>query len=216
MCEVPGSHPAYCDTWLPDNLLGGSRADGSSTISQGGERLGGRFFGQSSFARAAIADERSVVKIHTQLPLELVAPLACGVQTGAGAVWNVIQSSPGTSLVVFGAGTVGLAAIMAAALTPAIVIFAVDRVTSRLELALELGATHVIDASAVADVGEEIRSITGGGAHAAIEATGNTKVLEQAIGATRARGHIVVIGAPAFGATAAVDVSRISNFLELA
>lgn len=202
-----GGHPAYCDTWLPDNLLGGVRTDGSSTISRDGQPLGGRFFGQSSFARAVIADERSVVKINTTLPLERIAPLACGVQTGAGAVWNVIRPAPGSSLVVFGAGTVGLAAVMAAALTPATVIIAVDRVASRLELALELGATHVIDASVVTDVAEEIHKITGGGAHAAIEATGNTRVLEQAIGATRARGHIVVIGAPAFGATVAVDVN---------
>src|SRR3954447_1499640 len=83
-----GGHPAYCDTWLPDNLIGGTRADGSSPLSRNGERLGGHFFGQSSFARQAIADERSVVKVDTSLPLEQVAPVACGVQTGAGAVWN--------------------------------------------------------------------------------------------------------------------------------
>ncbi|NKX51792.1 alcohol dehydrogenase catalytic domain-containing protein, partial [Arthrobacter deserti] len=105
-----GGHPAYCDTWLPDNLIGGARADGSSPICRGGERLGGRFFGQPSFARLAVADERSVVRVDTALPPELVAPLACGVQTGAGAVWNTIRPVPGSSLAVFGAGTVGLSA----------------------------------------------------------------------------------------------------------
>lgn len=202
-------HPAYCDTWLPANLIGGARSDGSSPISRDGKALGGRFFGQSSFARQAVVDERSVVKVETTLPLELLSPLACGVQTGAGAVWNAIRPRPGSSLAVFGAGAVGLSAIMAAALSPAVTIIAVDMVPARLELARELGATHTIHASAVQDVPAEIRQITGGGADAAIEATGNTKVLEQAVFSTAARGQVVAVGAPAFGTTAAVDVNFI-------
>lgn len=202
-------HPAYCDTWLPDNLIGGARSDGTSPISRGGEPLGGHFFGQSSFARKAVVDERSIVKVDTDLPLELLSPLACGVQTGAGAVWNTIQPKPGSSLVVFGVGAVGLSAIMAAALTPAATIIAVDMVTARLDLARELGATHTIDASAIKDVPAEVQRITGGGADAAIEATGNVKVLEQAVFSTAARGQVVAVGAPAFGATVAVDVNFI-------
>jgi aryl-alcohol dehydrogenase len=200
-------HPAYCDTWLPANLIGGARTDGTSPISRDGKPIGGHFFGQSSFARKAVADERSVVKVDTSLPLEFLSPLACGVQTGAGAVWNAIQPRPGSSLAVFGVGAVGLSAIMAAALSPAVTIIAVDMVASRLELARELGATHTIDASVVDDVPAEIQKITGGGADAAIEATGHTKVLEQAVFSTAARGQVVAVGAPAFGATAAVDVN---------
>lgn len=202
-----GGHPAYCDTWLTDNLIGGTRTDGTSPVSRNGQQLGGRFFGQSSFARQAIADERSVVKVDTALPLEHLAPVACGIQTGAGAVWNAIRPAPGTTLAVFGAGTVGLAAVMAAALTPATAIIAVDRIAARLNLATELGATHTVDASKIEDVPAAIQAITGGGAHAAIEATGNTKVLEQAVASTRARGQVVAVGAPPFGATAAVDVN---------
>jgi aryl-alcohol dehydrogenase len=202
-------HPAYCDTWLPANLIGGARNDATSPISRSGESLGGHFFGQSSFARMAVVDERSIVKVDTALPLEQLAPQACGVQTGAGAVWNAVQPKPGSSLVVFGVGAVGLSAIMAAVLTPAVTIIAVDRLPSRLELARELGATHTIDASLIQDVPAEIRRITGGGADAAIEATGNIRVLEQAVFSTAARGQIVAVGAPAFGATAAVDVNFI-------
>ncbi|QCO98634.1 NAD(P)-dependent alcohol dehydrogenase [Arthrobacter sp. 24S4-2] len=202
-------HPAYCDTWLPENLIGGARNDGTSPISRGGESIGGHFFGQSSFAGRAVVDERSIVKVETTRPLEHLSPLACGVQTGAGAVWNAVRPKPGSSLVVFGVGAVGLSAIMAAVLTPAVTIIAVDRVPSRLELARELGATHTIDASLIQDVPAEIRKITEGGADAAIEATGNTKVLEQAVFSTAARGQIVAVGAPAFGATAAVDVNFI-------
>lgn len=202
-------HPAYCETWLPANLIGGARSDGTSPISRDGKALGGHFFGQSSFARQAVVDERSAVKVETTLPLELLSPLACGVQTGAGAVWNAIQPRPGSSLAVFGVGAVGLSAIMAAALSPAVTIIAVDMLASRLELARELGATHTIHAEAVKDIAAEIQRITGGGADAAIEATGHTKVLEQAISSTAARGQVVAVGAPAFGATAAVDVNFI-------
>lgn len=202
-----GGHPAYCDTWLPDNLIGGTRADGTSPISRDGEQLGGHFFGQSSFARMSVADERSLVKITSTLPWEQLAPVACGIQTGAGAVWNALHPAPGSSLVVFGAGTVGLSAIMAAALTPATTIIAVDRVDSRLDLAQELGATHTVSATEGVDVPGRIQEITAGGAHAAIEATGHTTVLEQAVASTRARGHVIAVGAPPFGATAAVDVN---------
>lgn len=202
-------HPAYCDTWLPANLIGGARTDGSSPISRDGKALGAHFFGQSSFARQAVVDERSVVKVETVLPFELLSPLACGVQTGAGTVWNAIRPRPGSSLAVFGAGAVGLSAIMAAALSPAVTIIAVDMVVSRLELARELGATHTIHALAVQDVPAEIRKITGGGADATIEATGHTAVLEQAVFSTAARGQVMAVGAPAFGATAAVDVNFI-------
>ncbi|MGW3307352.1 hypothetical protein ACWDG9_12300 [Streptomyces sp. NPDC001073] len=121
-----GGHPAYCATWLPLNLIGGRRADGSGTISRDGEPLGGHFFGQSSFAERALADERSLVKVDQDVPLEPIPPLGCGVQTGVGAVWNVLEPRLGDAIVVLGAGAVGLSAVMAAALTPATTIIAVD------------------------------------------------------------------------------------------
>src|SRR5699024_7993096 len=135
-CEsCRGGHPAYCVRWLPDNLLAGRRADGSSPLQRNGEDIGGHFFGQSSFAQLAIADERSVVRVETDLDFPLLAPLACGVQTGAGAIWNALQPAAGSSVVVFGVGTVGLASILAAALSPATQIIAVDLVDERLDLA---------------------------------------------------------------------------------
>jgi aryl-alcohol dehydrogenase len=199
-------HPAYCETWLPRNLLGGSRMDGSPTITRDGAAIGGHFFGQSSFARMAVVDERSLVKVAPDAPLELLAPLGCGVQTGAGAIWNVLQPRPGDALVIFGAGAVGLSAVMAAALTPATTVIAVDRVASRLELAREVGATHTIDAT-TEDVPAAILKITGAGANGAVETTGNTGVLRQAIDALAARGKVVIVGAPPFGSEVGVDVN---------
>jgi len=200
-------HPAYCATWLPANLIGGARTDGSATISRDGEPLGSHFFGQSSFARAAIVDERSVVKVDPALPLELLAPLGCGVQTGVGAVWNVLEPRPGSTVVVAGAGAVGLSAVMAAALTPALRIVAVDIAPRRLDLARKLGATHVIDAN-TEDFATRIAEITGGaGCDGVIETTGNVKVLRQAVDALAARGTVVIIGAPPFGTEVNLDVN---------
>ena len=202
-----GGHPAYCATWLPLNLLGGRRADGSSTISRDGEPLGGHFFGQSSFAERSLVDERSLVKVDPDVPLESIAPLGCGVQTGVGAVWNVLKPTTGSTVVVLGAGAVGLSAVMAAALTPATTIIAVDRVAERLELAKELGATHTVDAGQVA-LGEAIAEITGGrGADGIVETTGSTAVLRQGVDALAARGTLVVVGAPPFGSEVALDVN---------
>ena len=110
-------HPAYCISFLPLNLLGGMRADGSHTIEQNDRPLNAHFFGQSSLARHALIDERSLVKVNNDAPLEMLAPLGCGIQTGAGAVLKVLRPEPGSSLAVFGIGGVGLAAIMAANLS---------------------------------------------------------------------------------------------------
>lgn len=202
-----GGHPAYCATWLPLNLIGGRRADGTSTISRGGEALGGHFFGQSSFAERALVDERSLVKVDPEVPLASIAPLGCGVQTGVGAVWNVLKPVTGSTVVVLGAGAVGLSAVMAAALTPATTIVAVDRVGERLSLARELGATHTVNA-AEADLGEALAEITGGqGADGVVETTGNVGVLRQGVDALAARGTLVVVGAPPFGTEVALDVN---------
>ncbi|KMS77230.1 alcohol dehydrogenase [Streptomyces viridochromogenes] len=202
-----GGHPAYCATWLPLNLLGGRRADGTSTISRGGEDLGGHFFGQSSFAERALVDERSLVRVDPEVPLASIAPLGCGVQTGVGAVWNVLKPLTGSTVVVLGAGAVGLSAVMAAALTPATNIVAVDRVGERLSLAKELGATHTVNA-AEADLGEALAGITGGlGADGVVETTGNVGVLRQGVDALAARGTLVVVGAPPFGTEVALDVN---------
>ncbi|PAZ10189.1 alcohol dehydrogenase [Streptomyces sp. SA15] len=202
-----GGHPAYCATWLPLNLIGGRRADGTSTISRDGEPLGGHFFGQSSFAERALVDERSLVKVDPDVPLESIAPLGCGVQTGVGAVWNVLKPVTGSTVVVLGAGAVGLSAVMAAALTPATTIVAVDKVGERLSMARELGATHTVNAGE-SDLVEALAEITGGqGADGIVETTGSVAVLRQGVDALAARGTLVVVGAPPFGTEVALDVN---------
>jgi aryl-alcohol dehydrogenase len=138
---------SYCYELMPRNF-GGRRPDGSTPLTQNATPINARFFGQSSFATYALADERSAVKAPPDLPLEIMGPLACGVMTGAGAVINSLQVRPGQSIAIFGTGAVGLSAVMAAKIVGATRIIAVDVVPARLALALELGATDVIDVSA--------------------------------------------------------------------
>jgi aryl-alcohol dehydrogenase len=160
---------------------GGTRLDGSTATLDGqGEKVHDRFFGQSSFATYALANERNVVKVSRDVPLERLGPLGCGIQTGAGAVMNALNVRPGTSFASFGVGAVGCSAIMAARAVGATTIVAIDLVSSRLEMAKELGATHVINAKKINPV-EAIRDITGGGVDYSLEASGDPRALHQAI-----------------------------------
>ncbi len=199
--------PSNCDEFFPLNLLGGKRADGSHTIHQNGSALNAHFFGQSSFARHALMDERSLVKVDESVPLATLAPLGCGILTGTGAIFNVLQPAPGSTLVVFGAGAVGLSAIMAARLTAVAHIIAVDVVEPRLGLARELGATETVDARTV-DAADFLMQFTHGrGVDYAIETTGNLGVAGRAVNLLAARGTCVFIGAPPAGSTVPVDVN---------
>ena len=201
-----GGAPVYCEDWPRLNLVGGSRADGSSTLSQCGTPLHGHFFGQSSFARRLLAAARSVVRVPDDLPAEVLAPLGCGVQTGVSAVTSVLRPSPGARVAVFGVGAVGLSAIMGLRLTGAAQIIAVDIHPTRLALAQQLGATDILNASA-GGVVEQIAQLTGGkGLNGAVETSGNLGSLNAAITSLSSAGTCVVIGVPRAGETVAVDV----------
>jgi aryl-alcohol dehydrogenase len=153
---------AHCEKTFP-LCFGGARLDGSTATFDGqGEKVHDHFFGQSSFATYALANERNVVKVSSDVPLERLGPLGCGIQTGAGAVMNALNVRPGTSFASFSVGAVGCSAIMAARAVGATTIIAIDIVPSRLEMAKELGATHAINSKQTNPV-EAIRDITGGG-----------------------------------------------------
>jgi aryl-alcohol dehydrogenase len=170
--------------------------------------LHGCFFGQSSFATLALATERNVVKVPPAAPLELLGPLGCGVQTGAGAILNVLRPTPGSTVAVFGGGAVGLSAALAAQLTAATRIVVVDIAPSRLALARELGVTDIVDAR-TDDPVCAIFDLTGGtGAEYTLETSGLTQVLRQAVDALAVDGYCGVIGAPPFGSEVSLDVPQ--------
>src|SRR5437588_11630443 len=147
--------PAHC--WNSSELkMRGTRPDGSTVMRQNGSTIYSAFFQQSSFATYAIANERFAVKVRKDAPLELLGPLACSGQTGAGAVLNSMQPKPGDALAVFGVGAVGLSGLLAAKIAGCDPIIAVDVRPARLALARQLGATHVIDHGGRDDVVAEI------------------------------------------------------------
>lgn len=170
---------AYCAATAQYNFSS-QRQDGSTALSNGGERVHSHFFGQSAFATYAICTERNVIPVRKDVPLELLGPLGCGIQTGAGAVINSLKVSAGRSIGIFGTGSVGLAAVMAAKLAGAAIIIAVDTVDARLALAAQLGATHTINPLA-GDAFASIEGIVAGGLDFALDTSGNLEVIRSAV-----------------------------------
>jgi aryl-alcohol dehydrogenase len=186
--------------------MSGTRADGSTLLSRNGEPVFSAFFQQSSFGTYALTQERYAVKVRKDAPLELLGPLACSGQTGAGAVLNVMQPKPGDSFAVFGVGAVGLSALMAAKIAGSDPIIAVDVHAHRLDLARELGATHAIDHAGCADVVAVIRAVTGSGAKYSIETSALPAVFRQAIEALRPGGTCVLLGSARKGNDVSVEM----------
>lgn len=195
VCPSCASHlPGYCVEVGARNF-GGGRPDGSTSLSGGGRRIFSHFFGQSSFATHCVCTERNAVKVSTDVPLRLLGPLGCGVQTGAGSILNDFKVTPGQSLVIFGAGAVGLSAVMAASLVGAFPIIVVDPIKGRRELALELGASVVID-PACGDVPASIRKTVGFGVDFALDTTGVPAVIDQAVGCLAPQGVCGLLASP--------------------
>jgi aryl-alcohol dehydrogenase len=179
-CAV--GRPWVCHDFWGRNFAA-SRPDGSTVLAGAdGRTIHSHFFGQSSFATQAVATERNVTRLDRSIPLDVVAPFGCGIQTGAGAVLNAMRPPAGTSIAVFGTGTVGLAAVLGAVVAGCTTIIGVDVRPQRLELARELGATHVVD-PADGDPVEAIKEATGG--------------------------VCGVIGAPPFGTEVSLDMNEI-------
>ena len=196
--------PRYC-LRLSELLVGGGRADGSTALrGLDGAPLASHFFGQSSFATHAVVPYRGLVPVDPTLPLELLGPLACGLSTGAGAVLNALRPHAGASLVVYGVGSVGLAAVMAARNTGATRIIAVDRHANRLALAQRFGATDTVNALETNPV-EAVREICDGPADFSLECTGNPTVCRQAADSVGMRGTCALIGGAPAGAEITLD-----------
>lgn len=195
--------PAYCHEFFPRNFVG-VRPDGSSGLSKGGETIHANIFGQSSFATHALCHERNAVRVPRTAPLEILGPLGCGVMTGAGAVMNALKVEAGRSVVVFGAGAVGLSAMLAAEAVGAGPVTVVDINPARLELALELGADHALDGRD-GGVVERIREITGAGADYTLDTTANLTVMRQAVDALAPRGTCGLVGASRMGDELCLD-----------
>jgi aryl-alcohol dehydrogenase len=176
--------PAYCPQHFPLNF-GAQRTDGSVGLRDAaGQPVRDHFFGQSSFAGRSLCRPSSLIRVpQTPLPDHVLAPLGCGVITGAGAVWNSLRVTPGSTVAIFGAGSVGLSAVMAAAVAGAARIIVSDPLSSRLDLAARLGATDLLDGKATS-AAAAIRELTGdAGVDFSVESTGIPQVMADAVAA---------------------------------
>jgi aryl-alcohol dehydrogenase len=199
--------PSYCDEFVERNLTG-LRVDASTPVHQHGDPVNGRFCGQSSFATHSLAPARSVIKINPQYPLELMGPLGCGLTTGVGTVMNALKPSAGSSIAIFGVGTVGLAAVMGAVLSGCSTIIAIDPVESRRAIAMEMGATHALDALDAALV-EEIVGLTNGGADFSVECSGVPAAVSNAINCLGRPGWCAQVGATPAQTMQPIDMDHI-------
>ena len=184
----------------------GTRADGSTLLAKGDAPVYSAYFQQSSFGTFALTQERYAVKVRKDAPLELLGPLACSGQTGAGAVFNALKPNAGESIAVFGVGAVGLSALAAAKILGCAPIVAIDIHDRRLALARELGATHTINAATNPDVVGAIRDAVDGGVHYTVEATAVPAVLRNAIMALLPGGTCALLGSARSGTEASFEM----------
>jgi len=203
-----GNDP-YCLNFFLHNF-NGARPDGTTTLRKGDQVIHGSFFCQSSFANFALANERNVVKVREDVPIEILGPLGCGIQTGAGAVMNTLRPRPGASIAVFGVGPVGMSAVLAAVVCGCTTIIAVDINSNRLEIAKEFGATHTVNSSKVDPV-EAIQDITSGGPEFSLECVGNPKVFRQAVDVLPRLGICGLLGVVAPGTEVGLNMDLIMN-----
>jgi S-(hydroxymethyl)glutathione dehydrogenase/alcohol dehydrogenase len=188
-----------------DNLL----QDGTTRIRRGDQEIY-PYLSVGSFAEYAVVPESGVVKVPTDVDPAIAALVGCAITTGVGAAMNTQPIPPGASVLVVGAGGVGLSVIQGANLQSPSRIIAVDLSAERLDLAREFGATHTVD-GADPEVLDRIVDLTDGGVDIAFEAIGNPKTIELAYSALAPGGTTVVVGQVPTGKTITIDPMRMSG-----
>ncbi|MEO6472556.1 MAG: NAD(P)-dependent alcohol dehydrogenase [Aeromicrobium sp.] len=170
-------HPAYCLMFAEHNFAKLRLADGSTALRDAEDMpVGSHFFGQSSFASHAVVGKRSIVKVDKSYDLITAGPLGCGIQTGAGAVLNSFDLQDGETIVIAGAGSVGLAAVMAAKYAGASEIIVVDLHQTRLDLATKYGATTTVKGDP-SGLSSAVREVAPTGVDYALDTTGNAGIV---------------------------------------
>lgn len=194
-----------CDGMIGLNFTGVQKGGGTRLHKDG--KPVSTFFGQSSFAQYAVTNRSNTIVIPNDVPVELFGPFGCGIQTGSGAVFYKLRPLPGDSIAIFGCGSVGLSALLAAKACGCTTIVAVDVFDSKLALAKELGATHTVNVKNC-NIVEEIKKIRQGGVNYAVETTGSGKVLAQSLLCIASGGTTCLIGAANKDATISLDALR--------
>jgi len=206
-----GGDAAYCHT-MPMLNYAGMRSDGSKALHAGGADVGSNFFGQSSFATHALTYERNVVKVPADIPLELIGPLGCGIQTGAGSIMRSLACKAGSSLLITGGGPVGLSAVMGAKIQRCGTIIVAEPHASRRAMAREFGATHVIDPKADTDLAAAVRAIVPLGVDYAFDTTGVPDVQKAVMNALAPKAVFGIVGVAPPGTPLPGDVNTAMTF----
>ncbi|KAH1518633.1 hypothetical protein KXX29_007202 [Aspergillus fumigatus] len=201
-CET--GHPAHCANFNPinfevepDNLVFSEEASTATEPS-----IYGRFFGQSSFASYSIVREDSVVNVRgvvdARSELQLLSPLGCGIQTGSGAILNAAKATPKDRVAVLGLGGVGLSAVMGAKIAGCAQVIGIERHASRLELAKQLGVTHVVQVDTTADpqsVSDAVLAATNNlGVNIVLDTTGVPALIAQGVRMASFKGKVLQVG----------------------
>lgn len=184
--------PAYCAASAGLNHFG-ARPDRTTRVRIGPDAVLDGFFGQSSLAGYALTTPDNTVVVPPETDLAIAAPLGCGFLTGAGAILNVLTPEPESHLVVYGAGAVGMAALLAARTLADVSVIVVETSEQRRTLALKLGASEALDPARI-DTVAAIRDLTGSGATHAFDTTGSADVLGGAVAALGIGGTVVAVG----------------------
>ncbi|MFF5448095.1 Zn-dependent alcohol dehydrogenase [Streptomyces sp. NPDC012888] len=175
-------------------------------FSRGGQALF-QFASNSAFAERTVVKAVQAVKIPEAVPMTSAALIGCGVLTGVGAVLNRAGVDRGETVVVIGAGGIGLNVLQGARIAGASVIVAVDANPAKEGVARQFGATHFVDASAVEDTVAAVKELLPTGADHAFECVGHVKLIRQAVDLLDRRGQAVLLGVPGFAEEASFQVS---------
>lgn len=190
VCRVGSA--CYCRNFAGLNMTG-RRLDGTTALVCEGEPVGAHFFGQSSLSTHAVVHARNVVKAPADAPLEWLGPLGCGVQTGAGAVLNVLAPAAGDAILIVGAGAVGLSAVMAAKVAGCGPTVVIEPQADRRALALELGASHAFAPGS--DATAQVQAAVPGGVHGLIDTSGRGSVIADLLAVMAPGGTVVALAA---------------------
>ena len=202
---------AYCRTMPLLNYIG-ARPYGSVSLADAAGPVGSNFFGQSSFASHALTYERNVVKLPDDVPLELMGPLGCGIQTGVGGILRSLDAKPGTSLLITGGGAVGLSAVMGARIAGCTTIILVEPHANRRAIGIELGATDVIDPAAAPDLAAAVRATVPTGVDYAFDTTGLPPVLQALMQCLGSKGTLGIVGIAPPGTPVPGDLGQLMTF----
>jgi S-(hydroxymethyl)glutathione dehydrogenase/alcohol dehydrogenase len=203
-CCISGQ-PYLCKP-ASEVIMAGTMMDGTTRLSKPEGEVVHSYFSQGSFAEYAVVHELAAVKIPDDVPLEKACILGCGTSTGLGAVLNKAVVGVGSTVAVLGCGGVGQSVVIGAKLAGSSRIFAVDVLDSKLEMARELGATDVINASRE-NVLDRIQDGTNGGVDYAFECIGNPATITLSLDCIRPGGKAIVLGMAPYGTMAEIDAA---------